>query len=76
MFLIFFSALKSSSLGITTAIMNASPLIVMVISHFFLDDRFTKLRFLAAGFLTLGIVLSAIPEDDGEEGLNEEVYFQ
>ena len=63
-------------MGTTTAIMNASPLIVMVISHFSLDDRFTKLRFLAAGFLALGIVLCAIPEDDGEEGLNEEVYFQ
>ena len=57
--------------------MNASPLIVMVIGHFFLDDRFTNLRFFTAGFLTLGIVLSAIPsDDDGIEGLNEEVCFQ
>ena len=64
-------------MGTTAAIMNASPLIVMLISHFFLDDRFTKLRFLAAGFLALGIVFSAIPsDDDGKEGLNKEVYFQ
>ena len=64
-------------MGSTTAIMNASPIIVMVIGHFWFDDRFTKLRFFTAGFLALGIFLSAIPsDDDGKEGLNEEVYFQ
>ena len=64
-------------MGSTTAIMNASPIMVMVIGHCLMGDRFTNLRFFTAGFLTLGIVLSAIPsDDDGIEGLNEEVYFQ
>ena len=74
--LIFFSALKSSTMGTTNAIMNASPIIVMVIGHFYLDDRFTRLRFFAAVFLALGIVLSAIPSNDGDGVLNEEVHFQ
>ena len=60
-------------MGSTTAIMNASPIMVMAIGHCFMGDRFTSLRFFTAGFLVLGIVLSAIPADDGQEGLNEEV---
>jgi drug/metabolite transporter (DMT)-like permease len=60
-------------MGSTTAIMNASPIMVMAIGHRLMGDRFTKLRFFTACFLVIGIVLSAIPADDGEEGLNEEV---
>jgi len=56
-----FQALKSSSLGTTNAIMNGSPLIVMVIGHFFMEDKFTKVRCISACCLALGLCLNALP---------------
>ena len=56
-----FLALKSSSLGTTNAIMQGSPIIVMVMGHFFLNDKFTSVRGCSAICLIAGIVLNAIP---------------
>ena len=61
LYLIYFVALKSSSLGTTNAIMQGSPLIVLVIGHFFLDDKLTLVRGLSAFGLVAGIILNVIP---------------
>ena len=49
----------------------------LFIGHKFLDDKLTYLRYFSAGSLLLGIILIFFGQpDDGDEGLNEEVYFQ
>ena len=71
--LIFLSALKDSSLGNTNAIMNSSPLFVMIIGVIFLREKFTITRRISFVTLIAGCVLIAIPKSDITSSLSFKV---
>ena len=73
--LIFFSALKDSSLGNTNAIMNSSPLFVMIIGVLFLREKFTITRRISFVTLIAGCILIAIPKSDITSSLSFKVLF-
>lgn len=59
-----FQALKDSSLGNTNAIMNSSPLFVMIIGVLFLREKLTIVRLISFATLIAGCILTAIPKSD------------
>ncbi len=54
-----FSALKGSQMASVHSIMQGSPILVMVIGHFFLKDRLNAVRIVSAFLLIAGICLVA-----------------
>ena len=68
-----FSALQGCPMGSVHSILQGSPIIAMILGHFFMNDKLTPLRGLCGVSLALGIVLISNP--DTFTSVTEEVYI-
>ena len=70
---LFFQALQQSPMGNVHSIMQGAPILVMVLGHFFFNDRLNFVRGFCAISLIGGIICIAKPKDVSL--LSEEVLF-
>ncbi len=56
-----FGSLQLVPMAIVHTLLNATPVVVMILSRFLLRDKFTALKVMASAWLLLGVALNSNP---------------
>ena len=68
-----FTALQQTEMGSVHSIMQGAPVLVMILGHFFLNDRLNIVRGFSACLLIGGIILISQPDGNTKDEVSRQL---